>query len=306
MGRVSAWEALLLGVVEGLTEFLPVSSTGHLTLLFHLLGLPVEEDPFLKTFLVAIQLGAILAVLLLYGRRLAADRALWLRIAVAFVPTGVIGFLFYPLIKGVILGNDAVVAFFLFFVGAVLLFADRLAERAQYQDVKALPLARVAWIGVFQGLAALFPGTSRSGATILGASSWASTGKPPPSSASSWPFPPCSPPWATTSGKAPRRCPKAAGPSSSSASSPPWSPPWSPCAGCWPSWPATASAPSPSTAWPWRRSTPSSSYARAKARSKAFKKAWYASRRAPSPMRPRRRTWPRVGPIPPATATPSA
>ena len=158
MGRVSAWEALLLGVVEGLTEFLPVSSTGHLTLLFHLLGLPVEEDPFLKTFLVAIQLGAILA----------ADRALWLRIAVAFVPTGVIGFFFYPLIKGVILGNDAVVAFFLFFVGAVLLFADRLAERAQYQDVKALPLARVAWIGVFQGLAALFPGTSRSGATILG------------------------------------------------------------------------------------------------------------------------------------------
>ena len=86
----------------------------------------------------------------------------------AFVPTGVIGFFFYPLIKGVILGNDAVVAFFLFFVGAVLLFADRLAERAQYQDVKALPLARVAWIGVFQGLAALFPGTSRSGATILG------------------------------------------------------------------------------------------------------------------------------------------
>ncbi|NHK39887.1 undecaprenyl-diphosphate phosphatase [Thermus thermophilus] len=168
MGRVSAWEALLLGVVEGLTEFLPVSSTGHLTLLFHLLDLPVEEDPFLKTFLVAIQLGAILAVLLLYGRRLAADRALWLRIAVAFVPTGVIGFLFYPLIKGVILGNDAVVAFFLFFVGAVLLFADRLAERAQHQDVKALPLARVAWIGVFQGLAALFPGTSRSGATILG------------------------------------------------------------------------------------------------------------------------------------------
>ena len=168
MGRVSAWEALLLGVVEGLTEFLPVSSTGHLTLLFHLRGLPVEEDPFLKTFLVAIQLGAILAVLLLYGRRLAADRALWLRIAVAFVPTGVIGFFFYPLIKGVILGNDAVVAFFLFFVGAVLLFADRLAERAQYQDVKALPLARVAWIGVFQGLAALFPGTSRSGATILG------------------------------------------------------------------------------------------------------------------------------------------
>ncbi len=168
MGRVSAWEALLLGIVEGLTEFLPVSSTGHLTLLFHLLGLPVEADPFLKTFLIAIQLGAILAVLLLYGKRFAGDRGLWARIGVAFLPTALLGFLFYPLIKGVILGKDGVVVFFLFFVGLALLLADRLAERARYRDVKELPLLKVAWIGVFQGMAALFPGTSRSGATILG------------------------------------------------------------------------------------------------------------------------------------------
>ncbi len=168
MGRVSAWEALLLGVVEGLTEFLPVSSTGHLTLLFHLLDLPIQEDDFLKTFLIAIQLGAILAILLLYGRRFAVDRALWLRIGLAFLPTAAMGFLLYPLIKGVILGKDGIVVFFLFFVGLVLLLADRLAERARYQDVLELPLSRVALIGVFQGLAALFPGTSRSGATILG------------------------------------------------------------------------------------------------------------------------------------------
>ena len=165
---MSAWEALLLGVVEGLTEFLPISSTGHLTLLFHLLGLPIEQDAFLKTFLIAIQLGAILAILLLYGRRFLADRALWLRIGVAFVPTGLVGFLFYPLIKGVILGDDRIVVFFLFFVGLVLLLADRLAERARYGDVRELPLFRAAWIGFFQGLSALFPGTSRSGATILG------------------------------------------------------------------------------------------------------------------------------------------
>ncbi len=165
---MSLWEALLLGVVEGLTEFLPVSSTGHLTLLFHLLGLPIQEDPFLKTFLIAIQLGAILAILLLYGRRFAVDRALWLRIGVAFLPTAVMGFLLYPLIKGRILGNDGIVVFFLFSVGLVLLLADRLAERARHGDVLELPLSRVAWIGVFQGLAALFPGTSRSGATILG------------------------------------------------------------------------------------------------------------------------------------------
>ncbi|WP_038055560.1 undecaprenyl-diphosphate phosphatase [Thermus amyloliquefaciens] len=168
MGRVSAWEALLLGLVEGLTEFLPVSSTGHLTLLFHLLGLPIEEDPFLKTFLIAIQLGAILAILFLYGRRFALDRALWLRIGVAFLPTAAMGFLLYPLIKGRILGDDGIVVFFLFAVGLVLLLADRLAEQARHGDVLELPLVRVALIGVFQGLAALFPGTSRSGATILG------------------------------------------------------------------------------------------------------------------------------------------
>ncbi|KHG65554.1 UDP pyrophosphate phosphatase [Thermus sp. 2.9] len=168
MGRMSAWEALLLGVVEGLTEFLPVSSTGHLTLLFHLLGLPVESDAFLKTFLIAIQLGAILAILLLYGRRFLVDRALWWRVGVAFLPTAAMGFLLYPFIKGVVLGRDDVVVFFLFFVGLVLLFADRLAERARFQDATELPLGRVALIGVFQGLAALFPGTSRSGATILG------------------------------------------------------------------------------------------------------------------------------------------
>jgi undecaprenyl-diphosphatase len=168
MGRVSAWEALLLGITEGLTEFLPVSSTGHLTLLFHLLDLPIEEDAFLKTFLIAIQLGAILAILLLYGKRFLVDRALWLRIGVAFLPTGLMGLLFYPLIKGVILGKDGVVVFFLFFVGLALLFADRLAERARYGDVRELPLFHAVWIGFFQGLAALFPGTSRSGATILG------------------------------------------------------------------------------------------------------------------------------------------
>ncbi|TBH20764.1 undecaprenyl-diphosphate phosphatase [Thermus thermamylovorans] len=168
MGRVSVWEALLLGVVEGLTEFVPVSSTGHLTLLFHLLDLPVQEEDFLKTFLIAIQLGAILAILLLYGRRFAVDRALWLRIGLAFLPTGAMGFLLYGFIRGEILGNDGIVVFFLFSVGLLLLLADRLAQRARYGDVLELPLHRVLLIGVFQGLAALFPGTSRSGATILG------------------------------------------------------------------------------------------------------------------------------------------
>lgn len=168
MGPMSAWEALLLGIVEGLTEFLPVSSTGHLTLLLHLLGLPVEEDAFLKTFLIAIQLGAILAILLLYGRRFLSDPALWLRVGVAFLPTGAMGFLLYPFIKGEVLGNDRVVVLALFGVGLLLLLADRLARRARYRDALELPWAGLLLIGFFQGLAALVPGTSRSGATILG------------------------------------------------------------------------------------------------------------------------------------------
>ncbi len=168
IGGVSLWEAFLLGAVEGFTEFLPVSSTGHLVLLSHILGLPIEENGFIKTFVIAIQLGAILAVLLLYGRRFLVDRALWARIGVAFLPTALMGFLLYPLIKGVILGKELVVVLALFLVGLLLLFADGLAARARYRDAVELPLHRVALIGVFQGLAALFPGTSRSGATILG------------------------------------------------------------------------------------------------------------------------------------------
>ncbi len=168
MGPVSLLEALLLGAVEGATEFLPISSTGHLTLLFHLLGLPIGEDPFLKTFLISIQLGAILAVLTLYGPSLFRDRGLWWPIGVAFLPTGLMGFLLYPLIKGRILGNEGIVVGALFLVGLVLYFADGLAQRPRYGSAKEVGLGGLLLIGFFQGLAALFPGTSRSGATILG------------------------------------------------------------------------------------------------------------------------------------------
>ncbi|MGQ9735866.1 MAG: undecaprenyl-diphosphatase UppP [Thermaceae bacterium] len=166
---VSTWEAVLLGVVEGLTEFLPVSSTGHLTLLAHILGLDLEHDPFLKSFVISIQLGAILAVLLLYWRRFLRDLEAWRRILVAFLPTALVGFTLYRLIKDVILGKDWVVVLALFFVGLLLLWSDRaLVHRARYQDLDELPLKAAFWVGVFQSLAALIPGTSRSGITILG------------------------------------------------------------------------------------------------------------------------------------------
>ncbi|PZA08908.1 MULTISPECIES: undecaprenyl-diphosphate phosphatase [unclassified Meiothermus] len=166
---MTAFEALVLGVIEGLTEFLPVSSTGHLTLAAHLLKIPVESDDFAKSFLIVIQLGAILAVLSLYLERFLRDFEVWKRIVVAFIPTGIIGFGLYRVIKDRILGNDLIVVVALVGVGVVLLFVDRwLQGHQRYEDVDQMPLGRALLIGTFQGLSAIFPGTSRSAATIVG------------------------------------------------------------------------------------------------------------------------------------------
>ncbi len=159
-------DALIMGAVEGLTEFLPVSSTGHLILTAHILGIP--HDSFTKSFEISIQLGAILAIALLYWRRLMGDWELWKRIFVAFLPTGFLGFAFYKFIKGYLIGNDLVVVIALILGGIFLLFADRLCERFCYiGDVKDLSYPRAFAIGVFQSIA-MIPGVSRSGATIIG------------------------------------------------------------------------------------------------------------------------------------------
>ncbi|MER3479896.1 MAG: undecaprenyl-diphosphatase [Meiothermus sp.] len=163
------FDALILGIIEGLTEFLPISSTGHLTLAAHLLKIPVETDSFVKSFLIVIQLGAILAVLSLYLKRFLQDFEVWKRIVVAFIPTGIIGFGLYRVIKDRILGNDLIVVAALVGVGILLLFVDRwLQGHQRYSDVDQMPLGRALLIGTFQGLSAIFPGTSRSAATIVG------------------------------------------------------------------------------------------------------------------------------------------
>ncbi len=159
-------EAFLLGLVEGITEFLPVSSTGHMILTAHLLG--IKHDEFTKSFEIAVQLGAILAVLLLFWRRLIRDHSLWLRIGVAFLPTGIAGLSLYGFVKEHLIGNDLIVVVNLLLGGLVLIGVDRYMEgKASAKDVKDLPIWRVFLIGIFQSLA-LFPGVSRSGATIVG------------------------------------------------------------------------------------------------------------------------------------------
>ncbi len=159
------FHALLLGILEGITEFLPVSSTGHLILASHLLGL--ESSEFLKSFTVIIQLGAILAVVVLYARRLLRDGQVWLRVVLGFIPTALIGFFLYDLIRG-FLESDLIVVVSLVVVGVVLMVADKFfAAKARLEDSNALSLSKAVLIGIIQSLAVV-PGVSRSGATILG------------------------------------------------------------------------------------------------------------------------------------------
>jgi undecaprenyl-diphosphatase len=158
--------ALVLGLVEGLTEFLPISSTGHLMLAGHLLG--IEKSEFFKTFEVAIQPGAILAVVLLYWRALLVNWRVMLRLAVAFVPTVVIGLLVHDWVRDMLESIHVVLASFLL-GGIVIIVLERLhRERpGEPERMEEMSLLQAFLIGVCQTLA-FVPGVSRSAATILG------------------------------------------------------------------------------------------------------------------------------------------
>ncbi|HRO10705.1 undecaprenyl-diphosphate phosphatase [Amaricoccus sp.] len=166
--------AALLGVLEGLTEFIPVSSTGHILLAGHFLGFHSTG----KAFEVLIQLGAILAILAVYSTRLVAlaraaphdpaARRFIAGVVLAFLPAAVVGVLLHGFIKTVLFETPLLVAVMLIVGGVVLLWVDRRAERPRYQDVMEFSLPVAFKIGLFQCLA-LVPGVSRSGATIVGA-----------------------------------------------------------------------------------------------------------------------------------------
>ena len=171
---MSTWQVILLGLIEGLTEFLPVSSTGHLLLAGHFLGF---ESPG-KTFEVLIQLGAILAILSVYAAKLirllldlpsdARTRRFVLGVLVAFLPAAVIGSLFHKYIKGVLFESPLLVCTSLIVGGVVLLAVDRMRLQPRYHDVMDYPLPLAFVVGLAQCLA-MVPGVSRSGATIVAA-----------------------------------------------------------------------------------------------------------------------------------------
>ena len=168
-------KAIVLGAVEGLTEFLPVSSTGHLLLVEHFFGF--DDDDFGKAFVVLIQLGAILALLSIYFMRLwkiaialpgdPRARRFVLGVLIAFLPAAIIGAAAYEIIKGVLF-NVWIVCTMLIAGGFVLMWIDRLELNARHHDVMDFPLPMYLGIGLIQCLA-MIPGVSRSGATIVGA-----------------------------------------------------------------------------------------------------------------------------------------
>lgn len=159
-------QAFILGIVEGVTEFLPVSSTGHLILASQLLGVP--DSDFLKSFEISIQLGAILSVVALYFRRF-FDLKIISRLIVAFLPTGVLGVIAYPFIKGYLLGSEAVVLTSLLLGGIGLIIFEKLHHEPEdaVEDMAQMPYRTAVSIGLFQAIA-MVPGVSRSAATILG------------------------------------------------------------------------------------------------------------------------------------------
>ena len=170
---MQSWQVVLLGLIEGLTEFLPVSSTGHLILADTFLGLKSSG-----TFKVLIQLGAILAILTVYFAKLwrilidlprdKRTQKFVFAVLLAFLPAAVIGGLLHKFIKEILFESPVIVCTSLIVGGIVLLIVDRLALDQHYDDVMDVPPVTALKIGLFQCLA-MIPGVSRSGATIVGA-----------------------------------------------------------------------------------------------------------------------------------------
>jgi undecaprenyl-diphosphatase len=158
---MSIWQAIILAIVEGITEFLPVSSTGHMIIASSFMGISHLE--FTKMFTVNIQFGAILSVLVLYWKRFFQTTDFYFKLAVAFLPAAVIGFLLNDVIDAM-LENVVVVAISLLVGGIILVFIDKIANDTREKEVTYCTALK---IGFFQCIA-MIPGVSRSASTIIG------------------------------------------------------------------------------------------------------------------------------------------
>lgn len=163
---MSILQAIIIAIIEGLTEFLPVSSTGHMILADSLMD--IQDKEFAKTFEIVIQLGAIMAVLMLYIKRFFVGINIYTKLFVAFLPTGIIGFLAYKIIKHYLF-NPFTVSISLIIGGVILVLLDKWSEekKSQYMDIEEISYADAFKIGLIQCLS-MIPGVSRAAATIFG------------------------------------------------------------------------------------------------------------------------------------------
>lgn len=161
------FQALILSVVEGITEFLPISSTGHLTLASDLLK--ISQSEFVKSFEIFIQLGAILAVVVLYFNKYRKNFMVWKNVLIAFLPTAIIGLVLYRFIKESLLGNILVTVAALLIGGILLIVLEKLHKEKQsdVNSIEKLSLKQNLMVGLAQSVS-IIPGVSRSAATILG------------------------------------------------------------------------------------------------------------------------------------------
>ncbi len=159
-------QAIIIAIVEGLTEFLPVSSTGHMILTSSLLG--VENSSFTKTFEISIQLGAIFAVAIMYIKRFFRSFDIYKKLIVAFIPTAIIGFLAYNFIKEYLF-STLIVSVTLILGGIILILVDKkvVKQVSRYKEAEDVPLKNAFYIGLIQCIS-MIPGVSRAGATIVG------------------------------------------------------------------------------------------------------------------------------------------
>ncbi|MEY2671681.1 MAG: undecaprenol kinase [Candidatus Parcubacteria bacterium] len=159
------FHSITLGIVEGLTEFLPVSSTAHIDIVRSLLAIPATD--FVKSFEIIIQLGAIMAVVVLYFKKIFSWKVIK-SLFIAFVPTGILGFILYKIIKVYLLGNTFVIAMALILGGAIIILFERNYNHAveEDRDIEDLSTIELLSLGTAQALAVI-PGVSRSGAVII-------------------------------------------------------------------------------------------------------------------------------------------
>ncbi len=159
-------QTIILAIIEGLTEFLPVSSTGHMILASSIMK--IQDDAFVKTFEIAIQLGAILAIVLLYAKRFLQGLTIYYKLSTAFIPTAIIGFLAYPYIKAYLF-NSVIVAISLIVGGIILIIIDKwvVTQKSKTDVLESITYKNAFFIGLIQCFS-MIPGVSRAAATIIG------------------------------------------------------------------------------------------------------------------------------------------